>query len=159
MQLPRVRSALGSMEPLLNWKIIVIHALLLLMAGIASGIFEFHPSSFSPDAVLFNYFLNHCIMLLVYMAIFAHITYRTDQYPVAHTLLALLLSDEVASALLVFLLSYLGAEPEPVRPLQFLVFEYISLLGVLFAGIKAGISLKHRKLLRSARGGSASTNA
>lgn len=143
----------------MNWKIIVTHALLLLMAGIASGIFEFQPSSFSPDAVLFNYFLNHCIMLLVYMAIFAHITYRTDQYPFAHTLLAFLLSDGVASALWAFLVSYLGAEPEPIEPLPFLVFEYISLLGVLFAGTKVGISLKHRNLLRSARGGSASTNA
>ena len=108
--------------------------------------------------VLLNYLLNHCVILLVYMVIFTHITYKTDHYPVAHALLALLLSDEVVSTLLTFLLSYLEAEPEPIRPLQFLVFEYISLLVVLLAGIKAGISLKRRKLLRSARIVSASTN-
>lgn len=143
----------------MNWKIIVIHAFLLLIAGVAFGIFEVHPSSFSSDVVLLNYPMNQCIILFVYMVIFAHITYRTDHYPVAHALLALLLSDEIASLLLALLLSYLGAEPDPIRPLQFLVFEYISLLVVLFAGIKAGISLRSRKLLRSARRISASTNA
>jgi hypothetical protein len=147
------------MEQFLNWKIIVIHAFLLLIAGVAFGIFEVHPSSFTPDVVLLNYLMNQCFILFVYMVIFAHITYKTDHSPVAHALLALLLSDEIASMLLAFLLSYLGAEPEPIRPIPFLVFEYISLLVVLLAGIKAGISLKQRKILRAARIHSASTNA
>jgi len=143
----------------LNWKIIVIHVFLLLIAGIAFGIFEVHPSSFTPNVVLLNYLMNQCVILFVYLLIFAHVTYKTDHYPVAHALLALLLSDEIASMLLTLLQSYLGAEPEPIQPIQFLVFEYISLLVVLFAGIKAGISLKQRKILKAARIGSASTNA
>lgn len=147
------------MEPFLNWKIIVIHVFLLLIAGIAFGIFEVHPSSFTPNVVLLNYLMNQCVILFVYLLIFAHVTYKTDHYPVAHALLALLLSDEIASMLLTLLQSYLGAEPEPIQPIQFLVFEYISLLVVLFAGIKAGISLKQRKILKAARIGSASTNA
>ena len=143
----------------MNWKIIVIHVFLLLIAGIAFGIFEVHPSSFTPNVVLLNYLMNQCVILFVYLLIFAHVTYKTDHYPVAHALLALLLSDEIASMLLTLLQSYLGAEPEPIQPIQFLVFEYISLLVVLFAGIKAGISLKQRKILKAARIGSASTNA
>lgn len=152
------KSPLRNMELFLNWKIIIIHALLLLMSGIASGIFELHPASLAPTFVLRNYLLNHCIIFLVYFAILTHITYRTENYPFAHALLALLLSSEVASMLLAFLLSYFGDEPEPVRPLPFLAFEYTSLLAALLAGTKAGISLRRRKLLRSA-GGSASANA
>ena len=143
----------------MNWKIIVLHAFLLLIAGVAFGIFEVHPSSFTPNVVLLNYLMNQCVILFVYLIIFAHVTYKTDHCPVAHVLLALLLSDKIASMLLAFLQSYLGAEPEPIQPIQFLVFEYISLLVVLFAGIKAGISLKQRKILKAARIGSASTNA
>lgn len=146
------KSPLASMESFLNWKIIVVHALLLLMAGIASGIFELHPTSLAPNFVLRTYLLNHCVIFLVYFSILTHITYRTENHPFAHALLALLLSNEVASTLLEFLLSYFGGEQESVRPLPFLVFEYISLVVVLLAGTKAGISLRRRKLLRSAGG-------
>ncbi len=152
------KSLLGNMEPFLNWKIIVIHALLLLIAGIASGIFQLHPTSLAPNVFLSTYLLNHSVIVLVYIAIFTHITYRAENLPFAHALLALLLSNEAASTLYVFLLSYLGEKPKPFDPLPFLVFEYISFLVALLVGAKVGISLRRRKLLRS-KGSSASTNA
>lgn len=151
------KSPLGNIEPFLNWKIIVIHALLLMMTGIASGIFEMHPASFAPNIVLLTYLLNHCTILLVFITIFTHITYRVENHPFAHALLALLLSNEVASTLLELLLSYSGDAPEPARPLPFLIFENTTLLVVLLAGTKFGISLRRRKLLRLSR--CASNNA
>lgn len=142
----------------MNWKIIGIHAFLLLMVGIASGIFEPQPTSFAPKAFLLFYLLNQCVLLLIYAAIFAHITYRAENHPFTHALLALLLSNEVASAAVAFLLSYLQAEPLPIRPFPLMVFEYTSSLVVLLAGIAAGVSLRRRKLLRSEGVGSASVN-
>jgi len=137
------------MEPFLNWKIIVIYAFVLLIVGVASGIFGLQPTSHSFDAVLHSYVLNQCVSILVNIAIFAHISYKIDYRPFAHALLALLLSNGVALAILVFLQSSLGAQLTTIEVTLVQMFEFLLMVFALLIGVKFGISLKRRKLLKA----------
>ena len=143
----------------MNWKSIAIHALLLLIVGIAYGIFEPQPTLTAPRTVLFFYLLGQGVLLVACSVIFAHITFRADKHPFAHALLALLLSHEVASLLLTLVLSFMGAEPQPVQLLPLFLFEYALLLVALISGTVTGTHLRRRKLLRSGEVGDAAANA
>jgi hypothetical protein len=141
-----------------NWKIIVLHALLLLAVGIASGIFEPQPSSTNPSTFLLYYLLTQCALHLVYAAIFAHLAFRVEIHPFAHALLAILLSHEAASVLLASFQAYFQFE-SPVRPLPLLVFEYTLLVIALVMGTLAGAHARRRKLLQSGAAGRTAANA
>ena len=137
------------MEPFLNWKIIVIYAFVLLIAGVASGIFGLQPTSHSFDAVLRSYVLNQCVSILVNIAIFAHISYKIDYRPFAYALLALLLSNGVALAMLPFFQSSLGVQLTTIDVTLVQMFEFLLMVFALLIGVKFGISLKRRKLLQA----------
>ena len=143
----------------MNWKSIAIHALLLLVAGIASGIVEPQPASIAPQAMLLSYLLAQCVLHLIYACIFAHLTFRVENHPFAHALLAVLLSHEAASVLLASLLLYTGEEPPPLQPLPVLAFEYTLLLAALVVGTAVGVRRRRRKLMQSGLVGHAAANA
>ena len=142
----------------MNWKSIAIHALLLLVAGIASGIVEPQPASIAPQAMLLSYLLAQCVLHLIYACIFAHLTFRVENHPFAHALLAVLLSHEAASVLLASLLLYTGEEPPPLQPLPVLAFEYTLLLAALVVGTAVGVRRRRRKLMQSGLVGHAAAN-
>ena len=142
----------------MNWKSIAIHALLLLVAGIASGIVEPQPASIAPQAMLLSYLLAQCVLHLIFAFIFAHLTFRVENHPFAHALLAVLLSHEAASVLLASLLLYTGEEPPPLQPLPVLAFEYTLLLAALVVGTAVGVRRRRRKLMQSGLVGQAAAN-
>lgn len=123
------------------------------------GIVDLHPISPNHDHVLLNYLLNECVSIFVYIAIFAHITYKVDYLPLAHSILAVLLSNGVAFGLLILLNWSLGVEPESIELLPTLVSEFIAVLIALLIGAKVGLTLKRRKFLKLNEGGSAQDNA
>ena len=136
----------------MNWKSIGLHALLLLAAGITFGIFEPHPGLADTKALLSSYLLTKVALHVVYAGILAHLTFKVEKHPVAHALLAVLLSQEAASLLLAILLSYMGTESY-VQPPPLLFLEYIMLLASLVVGTAAGARLRRRKRLQSGTGG------
>ena len=143
----------------MNWKSIAIHALLLLVASIAFGIFEPQPASTAPQAMLLSYLLTQCAFHLTYACIFAHMTFKVENHPFAHALLAVLLSQEASFVLLASLLSYTGEELPPLQPLPVLAFEYTLLLAALVAGTAVGVRRRRRKLMQSGLVGHAAANA
>ena len=142
----------------MNWKSITIHALLLLVTSIASGIFEPQPASVAPQTMLLSYLLAQCVLHLIYACIFAHLTFRVENHPFAHALLAVLLSHEAASVLLVSLLLYTGEELPPLQPLPVLAFEYTLLLAALVVGTAVGVRRRRRKIMQSGLVGHAAAN-
>lgn len=123
----------------MNWKSIAKHAALLLFAGISVGFVEA-----GADITVATSFAGELVSFLAYAAIFAHMAFRLTNRPWVHAVIAALLSEGLALAILSFIPGALGGTP-PVL----LLLEIATLSIALVLGTVLGTRMRRNRLSKA----------
>jgi hypothetical protein len=127
-----------------NWKRIAKHALLLLVVGIGVGVVEAGVDFTELRLPVTTYLAGEVVSLLGYAAIFAHMAFRLTNQPWVHAVLAALLSEGLALAILLFIPGALGGTPPAL-----ILLELATLSIALIGGTVLGTRMRRNRLSKT----------